>query len=86
MGHSDVDEKEERSDDQEQSGKDDTDSADGFVLVHAKAISQRGKDERSGTQPGEVEVHGDVEAERFLVKDVVQYLSVHSSPYTFNRL
>jgi hypothetical protein len=80
MGHPDVDEKEERSDNQEESGKNDTDFADGFVLVHAEAIGQGGKDERSCAQPGEVEVHGDVEAERFLMKDVVQYLSIHSSP------
>lgn len=80
MGHPDVDEKEERSDYQEQSGEDHSDSSDGFVLIHAEAICQGGKDERSRTQPGEIEVHGDIEAECFLVEDVVQNLSVHSSP------
>lgn len=71
MGHPDVDEKEERSDNQQESSEDNTDSADGFVLIHAEAIGQGGEDKRPGAQPGEIEVHGDVEAESFLVKDVV---------------
>lgn len=80
MGHPDVNEKEERSNDQKESGEDHSDPADGFVLIHPEAICQGGKDERSCAQTGEVEVHGDIKAECFLVEDVIQNLSIHSFP------
>ena len=75
-----MDEKEEGSDDQEEGGQDDADSADGFVLVHAESVGQGGEDEGACAQPGEVEVHSDVEAESFLVEDVVQDLCIHGLP------
>jgi len=77
MGHPDMDKKEEGSDNQKESGQNNADSTDGFVLVHAKAVGQRGKDERPCAQTGEIEIHSNVEAECFLVKDVVQNLSIH---------
>jgi len=79
-GHADVDEEEKGSNDQEESGQYNANSAYGFVLVHAESVSQGGENERACAQPGEVEVHGDVEAKSFLVEDIVENLRIHRSP------
>ena len=75
-----MDEEEEGSNDQEESGQDNANSSYGFVLVHAESISQGGEDKGACAQPGEVKVHGDVEAKSFLVEDIVQDLCIHSLP------
>jgi hypothetical protein len=71
MRHPDVDKKKERSDYQKESSENNADFADGFVLVHAKAIGESGKDKRPCTQASKIEIHGDIETECILMEDVV---------------
>ena len=75
-----MEEKEERSDDQESCRKNYTDPAKGFVLIHPKSIRQSRKNKGSSAQSCEIKIDCDEDTEGVLMNDVLQNLNIHRLP------